>query len=258
LARGSAGTKRIAFFDTNAILRLFDYWECCASVNLKLDGFNDITTLQAALIAAGIKIDILSGDDLNPIHQGMTLFQASFDKKNDWDIYTSCICTSEFYHTLLEKLAAERLVSQGIPYRFALERPLIVFRKCLKGMDYSQLQKKVEKFNDELATIYNIPILIAEKTETDFDIVSDAAAEIWSRILMDVMDTLIYASAITSMANILITRDSAFRSAVINLHKPPDSEWRGLRRSILLGLSKVTRTYSLPEGRGLKEPYPAH
>lgn len=258
MAQKSAPTKRIAFLDTNALLRLFDYWESCTSVRLKLDACNDMPALKTALAGAGMKLDhILTGDDLNPIRQGMNLFHASLARKDDWDIYTSCICISELRHTLLEKLAAERLVSQRIPYRLALERPLVVFRRSLRTSDYSKLQSRVGEFFGDLATVYDIPVLTAEETETSLEIVSDAADGIWSRLLIDVMDGLIYASAITSMADTLVTRDGAFLVAVRNLWNPPDSEWKSIRKSILLALARVTRTYSLPEGRSVTNPYPA-
>jgi hypothetical protein len=114
----------------------------------------------------------------------------------------------------------------------------------------------VEEFFGDLATVYDIPVLTAEETETNLSIVSDAANEIWSRLLMDVMDALIYASAITSMANTLVTRDGAFLAAVNNIWNPPDAEWKSMRKSLLLALAKVTRSYSLPEGRSVTSPYP--
>lgn len=242
--------KRIAFLDTNALLRLFDYWETCKFVKLQLNACNDMPTLKAALIESGMKItDILGGDDLNPIRQGMILFHALVAKKDDWDMYTSCICISEFRHTLLEKLAAERLVSLRIPYRLVLERPLRVFRRILRTTDYNKLQFDVDEFFNDLPMVYDIPIITAEETDTNLSTVSETADTIWSRLLIEVMDALIYASAITVMANVLITRDGAFLEAIRNLWQPPDTEWKSMRMSLLHALAKVTRTYSLPEGR---------
>lgn len=246
--------KRIAFLDTNALIDLFSFWETCRSLSLALDKVNDVKDIQQA-IARTKPISQLYGPDLRPMSRAMTLFREMSRRYSKWDFFCSEVSRSEMHHTLLESRALERLTQARVSYRLRSERPLIVYRRSLTNRDYASLDKELSDFFQDLDN-YGLVIQIAEKTITDRAIVSDTASRVWSRVLLEVMDAFIYASSITSMANVLITRDGPFYDVVNNLFHPQDEEWRSLKRSLSKSLGEIGPGRSWPEARRVQTPFP--
>jgi len=173
----------------------------------------------------------------------------------NWDFFTSQVCLSEMRHTLLEDRASERLIGLRVPYRLRRERPLILYRRSLSEDDYSNLEGEVSNFFEHLID-YGITIQTAEEKATNFADVAIVAEKIWSHVLFEVMDAFVYASAVTSMADILITRDGPFRDVVHRLSNPPDAEWRSIRDSLNKVLNTSERGYSWPDGKSVQKPFP--
>jgi len=72
------------------------------------------------------------------------------------------------------------------------------------------LDRQIARFFEQLGGNYGISVQTAEDALTDFRAVAAAAEKIWSMVLLEVMDAFIYSSAVISMADIIITRDSPF------------------------------------------------
>jgi hypothetical protein len=185
---------------------------------------------------------------LDPVKRGITLFQEMTKENTDWDFFTSQLCLSEMRYTLLEDHATEKLISSRIPYRLRRERPLIIYRKILSQTDFSTLENEVVEFFRELSDV-GIITQTAEEKATDLRTIAIVGEKVWSHVLLEVMDAFIYASAVSCMADILVTRDSAFRVVVNNLHHPPDEEWKQLKISLDTGIAGLGIGYSWPEGK---------
>jgi len=249
--------KRIAFLDTNALLDLFEYWLMCQAFTLRLNTHSGITQLRRCLEGANATPPFpLKSQEMAALKRGLGLFHKMSARAGNWDLFTSQVCLSEMQHTLLEDRATERLIASKIPYRLRMERPLIVFRRSLTKQDYARLELEVADFFDQLSVDYGITVQTAEENATDLMTVAAIAEKVWSHVLLEVMDAFIYASAVTSMADVLITRDSPFRDAVNKLCRPPDSEWRSIRRSLDNALLTLQHGYAWPEGRSVKAPFP--
>lgn len=240
-------SKRIAFIDTNALLDLFAYWRTCRAFSFPLDKCSNFEDIKLAIANATHPL-MLDTNDLEPVRPGLTLFQEMAEENKEWDFFTSQLCLSEMRHTLLEDQATEKLISSRIPYRLRKERPLIVYRKILNQKDFSTLESDVAEFFKQLRD-HGIIAQTAEEKATDLRTISIIGEKIWSHVLLEVMDAFIYASAVSSMADVLVTRDSAFRTAVNNLHHPPNEEWKQLKLSLDSGIKGLGIGYSWPEGK---------
>jgi hypothetical protein len=249
--------KSIAFFDTNALLDMFGYWAMCQACSLNLNQYDQFQKMLSEKF--GINNDTaqlhLSKRDIDTVNLGMDLFKGMTLRIGNWDFFTSRVCLSEMRHTLLEDRASERLIELRVPYRLRRERPLILYRRSLRENDYSNLDSEVNGFFDLLID-HGIIIQIAEEGATNFTDVAIVAEKIWSHVLFEVMDAFVLASAVTSMADILITRDGAFRDAVQRLANPPDTEWRCIRDSLSKIAGFSDRGYSWPEARSVQNPFP--
>lgn len=246
--------KDIAFLDTNALVDLFAYWMTCHANSFDLNRCSNFTQMQATLgsINPGLPV---SGDQLEPVKLGQSLFHKMKTKSGKWDFLTSQLCLSELRHTLLEDRANEKLISSRIPYRLRKERPLIVYRRSLNQGDFSRLQQEIEDFFTDLT---NLGIIVQNEKDNsiDFFTIAAIAEKIWSHILLDVMDAFIYASAVSCMSRVLVTRDSGFIDAVNKLHGPPNTEWIQIRKSLDTAISSLGVGYYWPEGRGVNSPFP--
>ncbi|MEX2238425.1 MAG: hypothetical protein WEB00_12930 [Dehalococcoidia bacterium] len=164
---------------------------------------------------------------------------------------------SEMHHVLLEALATEKMTIARSPRRRRFERPLIAYRQALSDQDYNQLDQDLAEFWRDLEDRG----VLVERAELlglfRFEQVAAAAQELWSRVLVDVMDGLIWASAALSMARIIICRDEPLRAA-INGVRDAKGPWGDLRLSLDTALARVlgANTYDWPASQKPGRKFP--
>ena len=82
---------------------------------------------------------------------------------------------------------------------------------------------------------YGIDIVEVEQssagTTVTVEDVWNTARAVWSRVLMDVMDSYIYAAAVEIEADVFMTSDGSLLEALANLRNP-SGDWVSLTRSL--------------------------
>ena len=240
-ASASDAVLKSAFLDTNALLNVFDFWKACHAANVPLDAVTDWAALKTALGKDHCFSSQISASDARNVKMGIVCFKNLTGNKGNYQYYTSSVCRSELHHVLLDALASERLVIRKIPHRLRVIRPQILYRKALESSDYSELQCDLDGFFETLRVDYGIDIVEAEQsapgTTVSFEDVWNTAREVWSRILIDVMDSYIYAAAVELQADFFVTSDGSLIDALEHLCKP-SGEWVLVTRSLKGALGK--------------------
>ncbi len=222
------------FLDTNVLVRLFQFWDTCTTAKVQLDAVSDWGELKTALESADVVTDALNKTDAQFVKDGMKLFQHL--KADDGYLYfSSQVCWSELHHVLLEARGLEHLIRQRVPHSLRVKRPQVLFRVALEETDYTELGHQLQTFRDELRVDYRLDVIDVEDPSAGLWVPPDSiwvdAQEVWSHVLMEVMDAYIYAAAIRAGADVFITSDNSLRDALDRLRKP-DSDWAGLASSL--------------------------
>ena len=92
-------------------------------------------------------------------------------------------------------------------------------------------------------------------TAVTVDDVWSTAREVWSRVLIEVMDSYIYAAAIEIEADAFLTSDGSLYEALSQLSNP-SAEWDPLVTSLKEALGKPTDA-RLPQPVRPREPLPS-
>ena len=249
LGSGPAQVTKSAFLDTNALINLFFFWEACDAAGAKLDGVADWSALKTALKGRNKFAADLNRDDASAVHVGMRCFQVLRNSSGIYQYYSSMVCRSEMHHVILESLGMERLVRRRIPHGLRTKRPQILYRRALESRDYRNLRDGLDAFFESLNLDYGIDVVEVEEHSAGTSVTSDdiwgTAHEVWSRILIDVMDSYIYAAAIEIEADAFVTSDNSLVDALNNLYSP-SGEWLSLVRSLKRALGKPPSS-SLPQ-----------
>ena len=136
---------------------------------------------------------------------------------------------SELHHVLLSAMASEELYRHRVPRSLANKRPLIVHQLALPYNAYAEIENQINDFFDTMQDVHSIDINILEDSTNSYYVRSeeifDAARMIWSHVLMETMDSYIFAAAIQADADYLITSDGAFRNTVNGLQQG-QGEWQ--------------------------------
>ena len=232
---------RSAFLDTNPLVNLFSYGQVCSTAGIKLDDVTDWSGLKALLEAKTEFAAKLNSTDADDIRRGITHFQKLSNNAESYQYYSSTVCRSEMHHVLLESLGLERLIGQKVPHRLRVKRPQVLFRRALESTDYVKLQNDIDDFFESLKLDYGIEIVEVELgpagTTVTVDDVWITAREVWSRILIEVMDSYIYAAAVEIEADAFLTSDGSLYEALSYLSNPND-EWAPLVSSLKQALGK--------------------
>ena len=214
------------FLDGSVLMSLFQFWDTCSRASVQLDNVSSWSCLKKALRSAGVATDHLRPTD--DITRGMNSFKSLNASSNDYNYFSSRVCWSEVHHTLLEARGLEGLVRQGVPPSLRVKRPQMLYRIALQKSDYDDLKHQMSTFRDSLHLDYGLDVFDVEDTSRGSGItptdIWDGAQEIWSHILMDVLDAYVCAAAILVNADVFLTADPVLRDALKQLYNP-DSTW---------------------------------
>ena len=238
-----------AFLDTNALIRMYIFWESCTEARVRLDAVSGWEYLKSALQSTNPFAESLSNDDAQDLKVGMRCFVSLRDRAASYQYYSSKVCRSEMHHVLLEALGSERLICRRIPRGLRIRRPQILYRRALDDCDYQKIESDIERFFCSLKEEYEINIIEIEDSgpgvPVRFDEILDTAQEIWSRMLIEVLDAYIYAAAVEIEADAFITSDGSLYDAAVRL-SDASGEWRQLGTSLLKALGRPLGS-SLPK-----------
>ena len=241
LTSGLEIVPKSAFLDTNPLVNMFDLWKTCVAARVQLDTVTDWATLKFALGQKNRSAFHISARDAGAVKMGLDCFRNLEDNKENYQYFTSSVCRSELHHVLLDALASERLVRRRIPHRLRVRRPQVLYRRALESSDYLALQRDLDEFFESLRLDYGVDIVEVEQTgagtTVTYEDVWNTARAIWSRMLIDVMDSYIYAAAVEIEADVFMTSDGSLLEALANL-RYPSGEWVSLARSLKLALGK--------------------
>ena len=236
--------------DTNALVDIFELWEACNAAEVKLDDVGTWGELKAALEQKDELASRISREETGRLPSSIGFFKNLKDNSGTHLYYSSIVCRSEMHHVLLESTAFEHLVIHHIPHRLRIKRPQVLFRRALQASDYRNIQDNLNDFFDGLKIDYGIDIVDVERTSSTtsitFESIMRNAQELWSRILIEVMDSYIYAAAIEIKSDAFITSDGPLFDTLDNLNNP-NSEWVSISESLKGALA-------IPEGASLPRP----
>ncbi len=222
--------KKTAFMDTNALLRMFSFWEACECTGTTMVDVKDWKELKASLKGQSIPIaDQFNERDFRDIQNGLKCFEALNKAKQSYGFFSCEVCRAEMHRVILSAHAHEGLYRHRVPLSLQQARPLILYRRVLGDADYQRIDQQIEQFFETLRFTYNIDIKNVED-ETHGDYISaekifSIARVVWSHILTETMDAYIYAAAIACQADYFLTADDALRETA-NKFSNPDSEWK--------------------------------
>ena len=252
-------SSKSAFLDTNALVSLFVFREVCNDAGITLDAVTNWSGLKAVLEAKNQFAAELNRTDASIVSVGMTYFQKLRANSTLYQYFSSTVCRSEMHHVLLESLGLESLIRQKVPHGLRVKRPQILYRRALETNDYFKLQSDMDGFFESLKLDYGIEIVEVELSSTGMAVTVDdvwsTAREVWSRVLIEVMDSYIYAAAVEIEADAFLTSDGSLYEALAQLSNP-NAEWIPLVTSLKEALGKSTDTrLPLPVRPG--EPLPS-
>ena len=207
------GANKIAFLDTNALIRLFGFWEACEVAKVSMDSVMDWKDLRCKL--KGNRIPIVGAfekGDFGELRDGLVCFKSLYQARGTYDYFTCQVSHSEMHRTILSSRATEKLSRRRVPWSLRNKRPLIVHRTVLKNADYREIDDQLNEFFECLSLDHGIKIPNLE--ESGFGVTAATilvtAKAIWSRVLIETMDAYIYAAAVECEADFFSER--RFRS----------------------------------------------
>ena len=253
----TANLLKLAFLDTNALVALFSYWEACRIAQVPLTSISCWKSLQQSLANATTPVtSVLKSDDFQPIKMGHRCFQRLNVSKTTFGFLCCQVSRSELHHVLLSAMASEELRRHRVPRSLAVKRPLIVYQIALPANAYSKIDSQVEQFFDMMRVDHSIDIKVVEDSANSNSIPSEdifeTAEKIWSHVLMETMDSYIFAAAIELEADYLITSDAAFRNTVNGIQQGK-GEWQAVASALKIALGN-RKASSFPKGIGLNTP----
>lgn len=250
-----SNVKKTAFLDTNALVRLFGFWDTCQVAKVNMDSVGSWQDLRTALKGKRIPIiDEFKNDDFGDVSSGLRCFTSLNQAKTNYDYFSCQVCRSEMHHVILSSRAVEGLIRRRISRSLISKRPLVIYRTVLKNKDYVLIHEKLSDFFETLRQDYQIDIQILENTSygSPASSVFETAEAIWSRVLIETMDAYIYAAAVLCEADYIVTADAALRQVSDSLNNPSD-EWKFVAQALRRKLGK-SATYRFPRGINLRQP----
>ena len=252
------GPSKSAFLDTNALVSLFVFREVCDAAGTDLDAVKDWSALKGVLESKNEFATELNNVDAGIVSIGMSHFQKLRTNSESYQYFSSTVCRSEMHHVLLESLGLERLIKQKVPHGLRVKRPQVLYRRALETDDYVKIQTDMNGFFESLNLDYGIEIVEVELssagTTVTVDDVWSTAREVWSHVLIEVMDSYIYAAAVEIEADAFLTSDGSLYEALSQLSNP-NAEWVPLVTSLKEALGKATDA-RLPQPIRPRDPLP--
>ena len=247
-------SQKLAFLDTNALVRLFNFWEVCRIAQVSLSSVSDWKSLRQNLAKATTPFALdLKKDDFDLIRIGHACFQQLYNGKGDFDFLCCQVSRSELHNVLLAAKALDELRLRKVPRSLVIKRPLIVYQLALPSNAYSDMENQIDDFFDAMRNEYLIDIKVVEEPANGYPITSEdifrTAKKIWSHVLMETMDAYIFAAAVEVDADYLITSDIPFRNTVNGLRQG-QKEWQDVAYALKAALG-ANQASSIPIGIGL-------
>ena len=233
-------TNKTAFLDTNALIRLFGFWEACGVAKVSMDSVIDWKDLRCKL--KGNRIPIVGAfeeGDFGEVRDGLSCFKNLYQAKRTYDYFTCQVSRSEMHRVILNSRAAEGLIRRRVPRSLRNKRPLIVHRTVLKNADYRAIDDQLVECFECLSLDHGIKIPDLEESGSGVTVTNIllAAKAIWSRVLMETMDAYIYAAAIECEADYFLTADAALIDAANEINNP-SGEWTYVEQALRKALGK--------------------
>ena len=246
---------RLAFLDTTALVRLFNFWEACQVAGVSLSSVADWKSLRQDLANATTPlVAALKRDDFQSVQSGHQCFERLDASKTTFGFLCCQVSRSELHHVLLSATASEELHRHRVPRSLANKRPLIVHQLALSPNAYAEIESQIDDFFDTMRNVHSIDINILEDPANSYYVPSEevfeTARKIWSHVLMETMDSYIFAAAIQADADYLMTSDTAFRNTVNGLQQG-QGEWQVVASALKVALGS---NRSLPRGIALTNP----
>lgn len=223
------------FIDRGVLISLFQFWDACRAADLadRLDAVTRWSDLETALESAGVTKAGRSRSD--SINRGINAFRRLTASSGTCLYYSSHACWAELHHTLLEARGLEDLVRNGVPQSLRVRRPQRLYRLALQESDYDDLRGCIRQFRDSMKLDYGIDVIDVEDPSRRLNSTSseiwDGAREVWSRVLLDVLDAYVCAAAILVGVEILVSDDGALRDALEILNHS-DRDWNTLKEAL--------------------------
>jgi len=228
-------TQASAFLDSNVLVGLFQLWDVCRAADSQPGDVHEWGDLKQALTRAGIEVADLSRPDAEYVRAGLTSFQSLRQGVGQYHFYSSRVCWAELQHVILEARGLEQLILRGVPHSLRIKRPQVLYRVALDADSYAKLAADIDIFRDELRFSYELDIVDAEDGATGMSVptadIWEAAQNLWSHVLMEVIDAYVYAAAIRVSADVFVTSDGPLFAALELLSEPND-EWASLVTSL--------------------------
>lgn len=246
------GINKTAFLDTNALIRLFGFWEVCESAKISMDSVSDWQDLRSRLKGNRIPmVGAFEEGDFGEVREGLRCFKSLYQAKGAYDYFTCQVSQSEMHRTILSSRATEKMSRRRVPRTLRNKRPLIVHRRALKNADYAAIDNQLKEFFECLSIDHGIKIPILEESGSGVTATTilETAKAIWSRVLIETLDAYIYAAAVECEADFFLTGDSALRQAAINLNNP-SGEWAFAESALRRAIGKPTN-FRFPKGVNL-------
>ena len=227
---------KLAFLDTNALVALFTFWEACQIAKVSLSSVSGWEFLKQELASATTPtVSALKSRDFQPVRMGHECFQSLDASKKDFDFLCCQVSRSELHHVLLSATATEELHRHRVPRSLANKRPLLVHQLVLTSDAYADTENQIDGFFETMRNEHLIDIKILEDRANSIFIASEeifeTARKIWSHVLMETMDSYIFAAAIQAEADYLMTSDAALRKTVNGIQQGK-GEWKAVASAL--------------------------
>ena len=217
-----------AFLETNALVRLFEFWDVCRDAEIRLDSVNRWGELHAQLRE---NADYLRISDYGNVKVGITLFKnisASVDAE-DYLLRTSRFCQAELHHTLVEYWASIHLTQDKIPFGLRTQRLIFLYDRVIDTVENQEISQKRDAFFESLRLDYGLNVMAVEDlattgSHTEYLDILETAKAIWTRVLLATMDAIILGTAIRTEASVFMSSDQAMRTVLKRLRT--DAELR--------------------------------
>lgn len=245
---------KLAFLDTNALVKLFTFWEACQIAKVSLSSVSGWQSLRQDLANATTPlVSSLESADFDSVQMGYRCFQRLDAAKTDFGFLCCQVSRSELHHVLLSATASEELHRHRVPRSLANKRPLIVHQLALPSNAYAEIESQIDEFFETMSDAYSIDIKVLEDPRHSYHVSSEeifeTARKIWSHVLMETMDSYIFAAAIQADADCLITSDAALRNTVNGIQQG-QGEWQDVASALEAALDG-NHAFSFPRGLGL-------
>jgi len=110
-----------------------------------------------------------------------------------------------------------------------------MYRAALRESDYNKLNDQFNTFRDSLNIDYGIDVIDVEDPSRGLNVTAgdiwEAAREVWSYVLMDVLDAYVCAAALLVEAERLLSDDPVLRN-VLEMLNDPSRDWTVLREAL--------------------------